>query len=223
MTDFARIGYKKLKHGAEVYEFVEWLGKGAFGEVFRARRVSDGCEVAVKRLFSPGQSARFVREAKILQGAAHPNLTEYIDFVEVHLRVDEREYYLILEYLEGMPGASLRERIDNSESGLDATEALRLFMGYLDCLEHLHRKGIIHRDIKPGNLYAPAGNPCKGKIFDLGIAHDEEGTRTHGQVPGTMDYMPPEFAIQNSGRGSPQSDIYSMGVTLYLSLTRERI
>ena len=74
MTDFARIGYRKLKHGAEAYEFVEWLGKGGFGEVFRARRVSDRREVAVKRLFSAGQSARFVREAKILQSAAHPNL-----------------------------------------------------------------------------------------------------------------------------------------------------
>ena len=221
MTDFARIGYRKLKHGAEAYEFVEWLGKGGYGEVFRARRVSDKREVAVKRLFSAGQSARFVREAKILQNAAHPNLTEYVDFVEVRLRVDEREYYLILEYLEGMPGASLRDRIKSSESGLDATEALRLFMGYLDCLEHLHRNGIIHRDIKPGNLYAPAGDPRKGKIFDLGIAHDEEGTRTHGQVPGTLDFMPPEFATQASGRGSPQSDIYSIGVTLYLSLTKK--
>ena len=221
MTDFARIGYRKLTHGAEAYEFVEWLGKGGFGEVFRARRVSDRREVAVKRLFSPGQSGRFVREAKILQSAAHPNLVNYVDFVEVHLRADEREYYLILEYLEGMPGASLRERIKNSSSGLEAAEALRLFMGYLDCLEHLHQNGIIHRDIKPGNLYAPEHDPQKAKIFDLGIAHDEEGTRTHGQVPGTLDFMPPEFATQNSGRGSPQSDIYSMGVTLYLSLTKE--
>ena len=221
MADFARIGYRKLKHGAEAYEFVDWLGKGGFGEVFRARRVSDKHEVAVKRLFSSGQLARFVREAKILQGAAYPNLVDYVDFVEVRLRADEREYYLILEYLEGMPGASLRERIKHSESGLEVTEALRLFMGYLDCLEHLHHNGIIHRDIKPGNLYAPEHNPQKAKIFDLGIAHDEEGTRTHGQVPGTLDFMPPEFATQASGRGSPQSDIYSIGVTLYLSLTKK--
>jgi serine/threonine protein kinase len=221
LIDFAKIGNRQLKHGTETYEFQEWLGKGGFGEVFRARRLSDKREVAVKRLFSSAQSVRFVREAKILRGATHPNLTEYIDFVEVRMRGDEREYYLILEYLEGMPGASLRERIKNSESGLDATEALRLFGSYLDCLEHLHRNGIIHRDIKPGNLYAPANNPQRAKIFDLGIAHDEEGTRTHGQVPGTLDYMPPEFATQASGRGSAQSDIYSIGVTLYLSLTKK--
>ena len=142
--------------------------------------------------------------------------------MEVRLRADEREYYLILEYLEGMPGASLRERIKNSASGLEAAEALRLFMGYLDCLEHLHRNGIIHRDIKPGNLYAPEHHPQKAKIFDLGIAHDEEGTRTHGQVPGTLDFMPPEFATQNSGRGSPQSDIYSIG-SHSLSVTNQGI
>jgi serine/threonine protein kinase len=221
MADFAQVGYRKLKHGSEVYEFTDWLGKGGFGEVFRARRVSDRRDVAVKRLFSTGQSSRFVREAKILRDAAHPNLTEYVDFVEVRVRDDEREYYLILEYLAGMPDAGLKDRIKNSENGLDPTEALQLFVCYLDCLEHLHKNGIIHRDIKPGNLYAPAGNPRKAKIFDLGIAHDEEGTRTHGQVPGTLDFMPPEFATQTSGRGSAQSDIYSIGVTLYQTLTKK--
>ena len=221
MADFAQVGYRKLKHRNELYEFTDWLGKGGFGEVFRGRRASDGREVAVKRLFSTGQSARFVREAKILRDAAHPNLTEYVDFIEVRVREDEKEYYLILEYLEGMPDTGLKDRIKNSENGLDPTEALQLFIRYLDCLEHLHKNGIIHRDIKPGNLYAPAGNPQRAKIFDLGIAHDEEGTRTHGQVPGTLDFMPPEFAMQTSGRGSAQSDIYSIGVTLYQSLTKK--
>jgi serine/threonine protein kinase len=221
MTEFEQIAYRKLRHGTETYEFTEWLGKGGFGEVYRARRASDGRDVAVKRLFSSGQSSRFVREAKILRNAAHPHLTEYVDFVEVKLRDDEREYYLILEHLAGMPGAGLRDRIRETDSGLDPVEACQLFVCYLDCLEHLHQNGIIHRDIKPGNLYAPAGDPRKAKIFDLGIAHDEEGTRTHGQVPGTLDFMPPEFATQTSGRGAPQSDIYSIGITLFQTLTKK--
>ena len=221
MAEFEQIGYRKLRHGSETYEFTDWLGKGGFGEVYLARRVSDGRNVAVKRLFSSGQSSRFVREAKILRDAAHPHLTEYIDFVEVKLRDDEREYYLILEYLDGMPGAGLRDRIRETDSGLDPVEACQIFVCYLDCLDHLHKNGIIHRDIKPGNLYAPLNAPNKAKIFDLGIAHDEEGTRTHGQVPGTLDFMPPEFATQDSGRGSPQSDIYSIGITLYQSLTKK--
>jgi serine/threonine protein kinase/tetratricopeptide (TPR) repeat protein len=221
LKQFEEIGYRKLRHGSETYEFIDWLGKGGFGEVYRARRSSDGRDVAVKRLFSAGQSSRFVREAKILRNAAHPHLTEYVDFIEVKLRDDEREYYLVLEYLEGMPGASLRDRIKETESGMDPVEASQLFICYLDCLEHLHQNGIIHRDIKPGNLYAPVDDPKKAKIFDLGIAHDEEGTRTHGQVPGTLDFMPPEFATQDSGRGSPQSDIYSIGITLFQSLTKK--
>jgi serine/threonine protein kinase/tetratricopeptide (TPR) repeat protein len=220
-AEFSQIAYRKLRHGSETYEFTDWLGKGGFGEVYRARRVSDGRDVAVKRLFSSGQSARFVREAKILRDAAHPHLTEYVDFVEVKLRDDEREYYLILEYLDGMPGAGLRDRIRGTDSGMDPVEACQIFVCYLDCLDHLHKNGIIHRDIKPGNLYAPVNAPNKAKIFDLGIAHDEEGTRTHGQVPGTLDFMPPEFATQTSGRGSPQSDIYSIGITLYQSLTKK--
>jgi hypothetical protein len=142
-----------------------------------------------------------------------------VDFVEVRLPGDEREFYLVLEYLEGMPGASLRDRIKKSDSGLNPEEVLQLFVRYLDCLDHLHRNGIIHRDIKPGNLYAPEHNPQRAKVFDLGIAHDEEGTRTHGQVPGTLDFMAPEFATQTSGRGSAQSDIYAIGLTLYQSLT----
>ncbi len=221
MADFAQIEYRKLRQGTEIYEYTDWLGKGGFGEVYKARQLSNGREVAVKRLFNIGHSSRFVREAKILRNAAHPGLTEYIDFFETCSREDEREYYLILEYLEGMPGASLRNRIKNSDSGLDLVQTLKLFICYLDCLEHLHKNGIIHRDIKPGNLYAPENNPSKGKVFDLGVAHDEEGTRTHGQVPGTLDFMPPEFAAQESGRGSAQSDIYSMGVTLYQALTRK--
>lgn len=221
LASFTQIGYRKLKRGSDVYEFHKWLGKGGFGEVFRGRRLSDQRDVAVKRLFTTSHSARFIREAKILHGATHPNLTEYVDFVEVRVFNDEREYYLILEYLDGMPDAGLNDRIKKSDNGLNPTEALKIFVCYLDCLDHLHKNGIIHRDIKPGNLYAPPNNPNKAKIFDLGIAHDEEGTRTHGQVPGTLDFMPPEFAQQSSGRGSAQSDIYSIGVTLYLALTKK--
>jgi len=221
LEEFCRITYRRLRHGEEVYEFYEWLGQGGFGEVFHARRLRDGRDVAVKRLFSAAHSARFLREARILRDSSHPNLAEYVDFIEVRLREDEREYYLVLEFLEGMPSASLRHCIKTSESGMDPTFVLRLFSGYLDCLEHLHQKGIIHRDIKPGNLYVPKSGPENGKVFDLGIAYDEEGTRTQGQVLGTLDYMPPEFASQGSGRGSPQSDIYSLGTSLYQALTKK--
>ncbi len=179
-------------------------------------------DTAIKEMIADRQANRFVREAKVLKAASHPHLVQYLDFVEIIEKNvgDERRLFLVLEYLRGMPGAGLRDRIKETLAGMDPVETLRLFKGYLGCLDHLHKNGIIHRDIKPGNLYAPVGAPEKAKIFDLGIAHDAEGTATHGQVPGTLDYMPPEFATQNSGRGSAQSDLYSIGVTLYQALTK---
>jgi serine/threonine protein kinase len=223
-ADFAAIRPRRLTHHKDVYEYVQYLGRGGFGKVFQARRLSDGREVAVKEMVAPdSQTRRFEKEAQILKGLPHPRLVSYLDFVEVKEQAlgDSRRFFLILEYLKGMPGASLRDRIKSSADGMDPKEVLALFTGYLDCLDYLHKKGIVHRDIKPANLYAPEGEPDNAKIFDLGIAHDSEGTRTHGQVPGTLDYMPPEFASQEGGRGSPQSDIYSLGVTLYQALTRQ--
>lgn len=219
-TEFSRIGRRKLQHGEEVYEYLALLGRGGFGEVYRARRKRDGYEVAIKRLLLDRQAKRFIREAKLLQNAAHPNLVKYVDFIEVRARETDSQFFLVLEYLPGMPGADLNQRIKNSEHGLEPAEALRLFICYLECLEHLHQHEIIHRDIKPSNLYAPVGASDQGKIFDLGIALDLEGTRTRGQVPGTLDYMPPEFATQGNERGSAQSDLYSLGVSLYLALTK---
>jgi serine/threonine protein kinase len=219
LEDFERVGYKRLRRGDDVYEFLEWLGKDRIGEMFRAQRLSDGRQLVVKRLFNDSHSARFAREAKILRGSAHPNLVEYVDFIEVRLRQDERDLYLVHEFLEGLPETSLRQAIHNSESGLDPVVVLRLFLGYLACLEHLHQRGIIHRDIKPANLYVAPKDPDHGKVFDLGIAYDQDVSRTGGQVLGTLDYMPPEFAAQSSGCGSPQSDIYSLGVTFYQALT----
>ena len=218
---FAKIHYRRIMQGEVVYELTELLGKGGFGKVYLARHTGTGAVVAIKYLYSNGQDARFKREQKILKEYPHRYLTRYLDFIEEPVRGDECKLYLVMEYLEGMPGASLRDRIKQSDGGLDPVEAMHLFVGYLDALEPLHQHEIIHRDIKPGNLYALAGKPEQARIFDLGIAHDQLGTVTNGRVPGTLDYMPPEFAMLESGRGSPQSDIYSLGVTFYQALTGE--
>jgi serine/threonine protein kinase len=222
LAAFKLIQSRRLQDSdGEQYEYVDYIGKGGFGRVFRARRVSDGLEVAIKEVLTDLNNSRFVREAKMLKIMRHPHLVQYLDFIEVseHGIGEERRLFLVLEYLQGMPQAGLNYRIKTSPSGLDPVEVLHIFNAYLDCLEYLHQKRLVHRDIKPGNLYAPLNAPERAKLFDLGIAHDTEGTKTHGQVPGTLDYMPYEFASQEGERGSAQSDIYSIGVTLYQALT----
>ena len=220
LEDFRKIRYRRLRHkNKEEYELLAVLGRGGFGEVFKARRVSDGLLVAVKYLFSEKQSDRFLKEAKILQQYPHPNLVKYVDFMVLEGTGGEKQYFLVMEFLEGMPGWTLRHRIKN-EGGLDVAEAVPLFGNYLGALQFLHNSArpIIHRDIKPGNLYAPMGQPDKAKIFDLGVARDVSGTGTVGGVPGTLDYMAPEFAEAGGDRGSPQSDLYALGLCLYEAL-----
>ncbi len=214
--ELGRIHYRRIKHDEkEEYEIQSVLGRGGFGEVFFARRLRDGMKVAVKHLFAQKQSERFLREAKMLQRCEHPHICRYIDFFVIKSTTEE-QYYLVLEYLEGMPAAALRYRI-KKEGQLPVDEAVPLFINYLRALQFLHegKKPIIHRDIKPTNLYAPRGRPDQARIFDLGVARDVTGTVTYGGVPGTLDYMAPEFAKPGADRGSAQSDLYALGLCLY--------
>lgn len=205
--------------GKDTYELEEVLGHGGFGEVFMARGVRDGRHVAIKRLFEDLQSRRFIKEARLLQRLHHQHLVEYVDFVDVESVANSHNYFLVMELLPGMPDWTLRSRIGRSPNGLELVECLALFSHYLECLDYLHGRKIIHRDIKPANLYAPEGNPNGAKVFDLGIARDVGGTATTGFVPGTLEYMPPELGREGGERGSPRSDIYSTGLSLYEALT----
>lgn len=207
----------------DTYECDEWIGRGGFGEVYRAHRLRDGRLVAVKYLASAQNSPqRFIKEARLIKGFHHPHIVEYVDFLQMDRSDGSKDYYLILEYLEGMPEFSLRGRVKKAVHGMPVDEVLTLFYGYLGALQHLHAGNgqdvIIHRDIKPSNLYAPAGAPESAKVFDLGVARDVQGTATAGMIPGTLDYMAPEF-VAGDDRGTPQSDIYSLGLCLYEALT----
>lgn len=214
-----RIRNRKVEAGDNTYELEELLGAGGFGEVFRAKRPMSGVNVAVKRLFADQQSRRFIKEAQLLRQLRHEHLVEYVDFADVADAGDSHHYFLVMELLEGMPGWTLRSRIKSSATGMELVECLELFSHYLECLQYLHDHKIIHRDIKPANLYAPAGNPSGAKVFDLGIARDVSGTATSGYVPGTLEYTPPELASEGGDRGSPRSDIYSTGLSLYEAAT----
>jgi len=222
-ADLARVERRSLRTDGGRYLFEEYLGKGGFGEVFRARREKDNGIFSVKHLFPSHDPVRFLREARLLREHPHANLVAYEDFVKVD-RLEGDDYYLIMEFLEGMPHWSLRSRI-RQEGGLDITEVVRLFSAYCDALQYLHsahRKPVVHRDLTPANLYAPPWDPARPeerrpKVFDLGIARSDK-TQTGGSVPGNPEYMPPEFVLDPDFRGSPQSDLFNLGLCLYEAL-----
>lgn len=190
------------------YEISGPLGAGGMGEVWRARDTKLGREVAVKVLpdtflADPERLARLEREARLLASLNHPNIATLHAFENVDgLR------FLVMELVEG---PTLGERL--SEGPLPVTEALDFFRQVADGLAAAHRKGVVHRDLKPGNLkIAPGGH---AKILDFGLAtsivpagagdvtNSPTASVHHtatGVIQGTAPYMAPEQAKGKQGR-----------------------
>ncbi len=214
------IRFRNLRNGDSTYQMLQFIGKGGFGEVFKARLRQTGELVAVKHLLKANYAERFYREAKIMKRLRDPSFVQFVDFFMVNIG-NNREAFLVMAFLDGMPGSSLRDAIravDEGQGRLDATDVLCAFERYARGLQALHGTGVFHRDIKPSNLYYPAGHPERAAIMDLGIARDVNGTATHGQVPGTLDYMPPEVVVTEN-RGDGGMDVYALGLCFYEALT----
>ena len=212
------VRFVDIHHGAQVYRLLRFIGKGGFGEVFKARLLSTGENVAVKHLLKAAYAARFHREARIMARFRDPCFVQLMDFF-VMGDAGAQEAFLVMAFLEGMPGNSLRDAIRAAKGApLAWADVFRAFARYAHGLAMMHRQGIFHRDVKPSNLYYPAGAPERAAIMDLGIARDEHGTATHGQVPGTLDYMPPEVIVSDN-RGDSRMDIFALGLCLYEALT----
>ncbi|MEN9935255.1 MAG: hypothetical protein RLZZ387_1834 [Chloroflexota bacterium] len=190
------------------YLLEQVIGRGGAATVYRARQTSLGRDVAVKVLrrdADPQFAARFAREARAIAALQHPNILPVYDFGE-HGDLQ----YLVMRYVEG--GRTLRDAL--AAGPLDPADALRLMVRLLDALGESHARGVVHRDIKPGNVLLPA--PDWPLLADFGIARLGTDTRQltiAGQAIGTPDYMSPE---QATGRPvDARSDIYSAGVMLY--------
>jgi serine/threonine protein kinase len=215
-------GYRVVKGVNGEYRLIAFVAEGGFGSVFKAERVSDGSLVCVKRLLRPRHKEESLRrEADTLKACRHDHIVTYVDFTEP---AEDGYQYLVMEFLEGMPGDSLRKRIDNSKpNGMDRREVLALFGHFAEALSYLHmpvpgqRKAIMHGDIKPANLYAPEKRPEVCKILDFGIACDMETATGVGGVQGTPDYRAPELGKGSSG--TPRTDVFSLGVCFYEALT----
>jgi len=202
------------------YEIISRLGAGGMGEVWRARDTRLDRAVAVKTL--PAQLAqnaqlrlRFEREAKTISQLNHPNICTIYDV---------GDDYLVMELLEG---ESLAERLARGPLPID--QVLKIGIEIATALDRAHRQGVVHRDLKPGNVMLTRGG---AKLLDFGLAKvsplaggPDEATiqkslTAEGTIVGTFQYMAPEqLEAQNA---DPRTDIFALGCVLYEMATGRR-
>src|SRR3954471_2752529 len=198
------------------YEIVQHLARGGMAEVFLARDLLLDRPVAIKVLF-PEFAAdrsfveRFRREARSAANLNHPNIVSVFDWGE-----EEGTYFIVMEYVDGRSVASILA----TEGPLHSQRAAEVTSDIAAALGFAHRNGVIHRDVKPGNvLISPQGQV---KVADFGIARamgagTEDNLTQAGSVMGTATYFSPE---QAQGMPlDPRSDLYSLGVVLYETVT----
>jgi eukaryotic-like serine/threonine-protein kinase len=197
------------------YHLIDSIGRGGMGEVYKAEHSVMGRVVAVKVLprskSTPESIASFHREIRTQAQLDHENLVRAYDAGH-----EQNVHFLVTEYV---PGTNLRVLI-RREGRLSMQSAASIMSQAARGLAYAHSRGLIHRDVKPGNLLVtPDGHT---KVSDLGLAgyfNDPEQTDIHGgKVVGTADYLAPE-QITAPERPTPVSDIYALGCTMYYAVT----
>ena len=197
------------------YRMEALLATGGMGEVWAARDLLLDRAVAVKvlggALAGDGRAAeRLRREARAAARLDHPNIARVLDLGE-----HDGRPYLIMELLDG---ESLATRIDRA-GPLPTTEASRIVAAVADALEAAHQAGVVHRDVKPGNVFLTAAGEVK--VLDFGIASAAgDAALTTGDLLGTAAYLAPERVLGH--RATPAADIYALGVVLYELLAGHR-
>jgi len=197
------------------YRMGALLATGGMGEVWAARDLLLDRPVAVKvlggALAGDGRAAeRLRREARAAARLDHPNIARVLDLGE-----QDGRPYLVMELLEG---ESLAGRIDRA-GAMAPAEAARVVAAVADALEAAHRAGVVHRDVKPGNVFLTSAGEVK--VLDFGIASAAgEADLTTGALLGTAAYLAPERALGQPA--TPAADVYSLGVVLYELLAGRR-
>jgi len=194
------------------YRIVSRLGAGGMADVFLVEDEQLGRKVALKLLYQrfaedPGFVERFRREAQAAAGLQHPNVVSVYDRGSF-----DGTYYIAMEYL---PGRSLKQLI-REEAPLDPIRAIDITIQILKAARFAHRRGVIHRDLKPHNVIIDEAD--NAKVTDFGIARAGASDMTEtGSIMGTAQYLSPEQAQGHAV--SAGSDLYSVAVVLYEMLT----
>jgi hypothetical protein len=197
------------------YELVREIARGGMGIVFFARQISLNRPVALKMILA-GQLAhdtdikRFYLEAEAAANLDHPGIVPIYE-VGQH----EGQHYFSMVFVEGQ---SLAQKL--AHGPLPPREAAALLVKVAEAVAYAHQRGVIHRDLKPGNILLDQnGNP---RVTDFGLAKKVEGDSGltgSGQIMGTPSYMPPEQAGGKRGAVGPAADVYALGATLYALIT----
>lgn len=197
---------------ADRYRVERWLGSGGSAMVHEVTDLQTGTRLALKVLAVPSadaaQIARFRQEVEHTRVLEHPNIVRVYD-----VGVDGDRHFITTELLVGM---DLKHRLLGPRPTL--AEALRWLTHAAAALEHAHAHGVLHRDVKPGNLFLT--KPGVLKLMDFGLAKSAHvvGVTAQGAVLGTPEYMAPE-QISGAFPISPATDLYALGVVAYEVLT----
>ena len=203
------------------YKIEKVIGQGGFGAVYRAKHTATGDTIAIKvlRTAVEGQEdvvARFRHEAKTTSRLKHPNTVRVFDFGQM----DDGNLFIAMEFLDGQTLTHLQAR----EGPLEPKRLARIAIQVLKALAEAHSKGLVHRDLKPDNIFLQTvhGEADFVKVLDFGIAKSLTGDQTadltaSGAIVGTPRYMSPE---QASGMEvDARTDLYALGLILYEGLT----
>jgi len=205
------------------YKLINMLGEGGMGEVYLAEQEHPIKRQVALKIIKPGMDSkrvitRFEAERQALALMDHPNIAHVYDAGTT----EAGRPYFVMEYVKGL---SITEHCDHHK--LNIEQRLRLFQQVCQAVQHAHQKGIIHRDIKPSNiLVSMQDDKAVPKIIDFGVAKALSKSLTertlateNSQLLGTLEYMSPEQADMATEDIDTRSDIYSLGVLLYVLLT----
>ena len=202
------------------HRIIQKIADGGMGKIYKGIRLQDNQTVAIKFLLLEELAkdndperiiARFKREGEILNRLSHPNIIKGFEYGEV-----DGEYFIVMEHVEG---ETLEDRLKNNPLGLQTFKTISLQL--CDAVEYLHKNGIIHRDIKPGNILIYEENQnIRIRLCDFGLAKDKKDKKLSKFAfsAGTDDYISPQQA-KDARDADERDDIFSMGKTFYEMLT----